>query len=204
MQLSISLIIKESLLIGLIALLSGCKKDVLSPVDQTADRIEGTFALTQISWEGTPVDLNGDGIANNNLYEELLSLPTNAQNQFQTDIRSYTQDRREGVICIQFPIQNLSSTHDGRYPTGFMIGNTLSVDIRYQIDADGRLSVDRFVSFDLPEDDLRIEIRSIQDGIVSFNEKSDPRFTAKHTFYDRKSGQLINGTLTYHYSRVKL
>lgn len=204
MQLSISQIIKGSLLIGLIALFPGCKKDVLSPVDQMADRIEGTYTLTKISWEGTPVDLNGDEIANNNLYEELMSLPTNAQNQFLTDIRSYTQDRREGVICIQFPIQNLSITHDGRYPTGFMIGNTLSVNIRYQIDADGHLFIDRFESFNLPEDDLRFEIRSIHDGIVSFNENYDPSFTAKHTFYDRKTDQLIDGTLTYYYTRVNI
>lgn len=203
MQISISQI-KGFLLIGIIALIPACKKDVVSPVDQMADKIEGIYTLAKITWAGTPVDVNGDGISNNDLFVELMSLPTNAQNQFLTDIRSYTQDRREGVICIQFPIQNLSITHDGRYPTGYMIGNTLSVNIRYQIDADGHLAVDRFESFDLPEDDLRIEIRSIHDGSVSFDKKNDPSFTAKHTFYDRKSGQLIDGTLTYHYTRVKL
>ena len=80
MQLSISQTITGSILIGLITLFSCCKKDVLSPAEQMADRIEGTFALTQITWEGAPVDLNGDEIANNNLYEELLSLPTNQIN----------------------------------------------------------------------------------------------------------------------------
>ena len=182
--------------------LISCEKEKLLPVDETAARIEGTYVLSEITWTGEPVDVNGDGVASTILYEEMMSLPTNAENRFLAEVLPVSSDHQDGAIVIQLPIQNVSATYDGRYPTAYMIGNTLPLRVKYWIDANGNLSVEPFKSFDVTPYELRVEIKSIHDGKVSFDRKNMLLFTADYTLYDHKAGQLCEGIIEYIYKKI--
>lgn len=166
-----------------------------------AVRIEGDYLLSGISWSGNPIDVNGDGVASNQLYTELMSLSMNVDTRFLAEVLPSLPDHREGVISIRFPIQNSSSTYDGRYPTVFMTGGALSVSVPYEIDADGFLSIGHFDSFDIPKYEQRVEIKYIHDGKVWFDDGNNLYFEAGYTFYDRLNDELVSGIIKYSYTK---
>ena len=168
-----------------------------------AVRIEGDYLLSGISWSGNPIDVNGDGVASNQLYTELMSLSMNVDTRFLAEVLPSLPDHREGVISIRFPIQNSSSTYDGRYPAAFMTGGALSVSLPYEIDSDGLLSIERFNSFDVPKYEMRVEIKSIHGGKVWFDEWDSLYFEAGYTFYDRLTDELVSGVIKYTYTRIE-
>ena len=191
-------------LIGIVFIILpvSCGKNEPSFADKVAERIEGEYTLTDIFWTGDPIDVNGDGISSNHLYQALMSLPANAQSLFVAEVLPFLPDHYDGVIGIQFPIQNSSATYDGKYPTGFITGGALSVSVRYQIDVEGRLSVDHFKSFGVPSTELRVEIKSMHDGTVSFDENYNLIFTAGYTFYDHLTVGLVSGVIRYTYKKI--
>lgn len=194
-------ILSSLICIVLAGLPISCGKD--NPSSDTAARIEGDYLLSDISWTGNPVDVNGDGVASNQLYAELMSLSMNADTRFTAEVLPYSPGHSEGVIGIRFPIQNSSATYDGRYPTGYMTGGTLSLSVPYEIDSDGHLSIECFDSFDVPKYEQRVEIKNIHDGKVWFDECDNLYFEASYTFYDRLTDELVSGVIKYTYTKIE-
>lgn len=186
----------------LVGLCCSCKKDRLGLVEETAERIEGTYDLVAIVWEGEPLDVNNDGEASKDLFAELMSLPTNAGNKHQAIVLSLSSDRSTGAVGMDLPMQNVGVTPDGRYPTAWMIGNLLSVNISYQIDSNGIVSVDSFDSMNLPEDDSRVEMKRMHKGTVSFDYNGKMTFRVGYTLYDHQTGQLVDGIIHYIFDRL--
>ena len=191
------------LLVVLSGFLCSCRDHYSDLINETADRIEGTYDLEAIAWEGEPVDLNNDGIASKDLLQELLSLPTNAENNHQAVVTSITLDRSIGAIGMDLPMQNVSIAPNGQYPEGWMIGNMLTVSISYHIDSSGSLLVDHFDSVGLPDDDSRIEIKRMKNGTVSFDYKGHMSFKVGYALYDRQSKQLVDGIIQYLFERIE-
>ena len=195
---------------ALFVLVSGlfcsCRKDSNSnSVIEIANKICGTYNLKMIKWEGEPVDVNNDGVARNDLYQELMDLPTNAENKdnYISQVSLYSEGMSKATISMMLPIQNYSVASDGRYPEVWMIGNPLSMHLSYSIDSKGSIQVERFESFNLPESDSRIELKRMKNGKVSFDLNEHLTFRTEYTLYDRISKQLVDGVIQYIYERVE-
>jgi len=191
------------LLVVLSGFLCSCRDHHSELISETADRIEGTYNLNAILWEGEPVDINNDGTVSKDLYQELLSLPTNAENKHHAVVTSIALDRSLGAIGIDLPLQNFSIAPNGQYPEGWMIGNLLTVNISYHIDPSGSLFVEHFDSVGLPEDDSRIEIKRMKNGTVSFDYKGHLSFKVEYTLYDRLNRKLVDGVILYLFERIE-
>ena len=192
--------------IGVIVILSvslySCNKADSNPVAKTADKIEGTYKLVSMHWEGDPVDVNADGLKSKDIMSELMALPTNAQNIFQSVVLPMNSERSIGAIGFQFPMQNVSVGPDGAFPTSWMTGNTLQLNISYKIEHDGTLNIEHFDALDMPEFDSRVEMNRINNGTVRFDLKGTLIFSVNYTLYDHISGQLVTDTLHYELEKV--
>ena len=171
-------------------------------LSRTAARIEGDYLLSRIDWEGDPVDINGDGIAGNRLYPEMMSLPMIAGHRFIAEVVVYKPERCTGGIAIPFPIQNSSATYFGSYPVEYMSGGVLTVSIPFRIEPDGRIITESFKSFQVPEDELRVEIKNIHEGVAEFDDAGHLYFSACYTFYDRLTDELVSGAIKYTYTKL--
>ena len=165
-----------------------------------SEKIAGVYDLVRIEWEGDPVDANDDGVAGNNLYPELMTLPTNAQNLHQAQVLVY--DSFSGSIGFRIPLQNVSVTADGRYPKGFMTGSQLPVSLNFRINGRGTVSVDHFDSLSVPENEARIEMKRMHDGTATFDEQGRLVFTVHNSLYDHVTDRLVDGVITYIYTRL--
>lgn len=190
-------------LVVLSGFLCSCRDHSSDLISETADKIEGIYNLEAIAWEGEPVDINNDGIASKDLLQELLSLPTNAENNHQAVVTSITLDRSSGAIGMDLPMQNVSIASNGQYPEGWMIGNMLTVNVSYHIDPNGSLFVNHFDSVGLPDDDSRIEIKRMKNGTVSFDFNGHMSFIVEYTLYDRQSRQLVDGVIQYLFEKIE-
>ena len=180
---------------------SSCCKEVVSSVEETADKVEGVYDLIRATWQGNPIDVNNDGIAGTELLPELMSLPTNAQNRFIVSMLPISMDRQYGCLGMQLPMQNVYAESDGVYPKGCMVGNTLYVSMAYQIDEKGSLSVEHFDSVDCPESEKRIEWKRIRNGTVNLGQQGEILFTVSYTLYDHKDNQLVDGIMKYTFKK---
>jgi len=187
-----------------IVLFGSCKKDSADPIKDVSDQIYGTYNLKKILWEGEPVDVNNDGISSNNLYQELMDLPTNAGNKDNhlAHVSNFSENMQKATISIRLPLQNFSITHDGRYPEVWMIGNALTVFLSYYIDSEGTIQVERFVSHNLPESDSRIELKRMKNGTVLFDLEGHLTFRTEYTLYDRLTKKLVDGIIQYTYEKT--
>jgi len=186
-------------LLALTGILTSCwsNEDIAPNVSK---KITGVYELVRIQWEGDPVDVNNDGVASNNLYPELMTLSTNAQNTYQAQV--LVSNSSSGSIGMYIPLQNVSVTQDGRYPKGFMIGLSFPISLLYHIDSEGRVSVDHFDSLKVPESESRIEMKRMHDGQATFDEHGHFVFTVHNTLYDHVTDQLTDGIITYTYMKV--
>jgi hypothetical protein len=186
----------------LTGLFSSCNTVVYSPIDRTADMIEGTYDLAGIMWEGDALDVNGDGITSNDLYSELMSLPINAENTHRAYVRCFSYDRTDGFVKMQLPMQNVNVTDDGRYPAVWMIGSRMTVNLLYQIDSQGHLTVDHFESLMVNDDDARVEMVRMNNGTVWFDEEENLCFKVTYTLFDYCKEQLVEGIIHYTFEKT--
>jgi len=185
----------------LLSVVCACEKDSTSNIYRTADAIVGNYELSAIYWEGNPIDVNNDGIANNELYDELLSLSTNSQDHFDSVVMDFSNDRAYGLIGMALPTQCVCVTADGQYPKGFMTGDNLPVSLSYWINDDGSIITERFESFETDEFERRVELRNIHDGTVVFDLCGHMTFSVMYTIYDHKTDGLVDGKMHYTFDR---
>ena len=98
-------------------------------------------------------------------------------------------------------MQGVSITHDGRYPTVWMLGGTMHMNLDYSIDESGRVTVDPLDKYSVPEDDSRVEMTHLKNGSVSFDLQGHMTFSATNTLYDRLTDQLVEGIIRFNYER---
>ncbi len=185
------------LLAGVILLaLTSCHKEQEDKISETAEFIRGTYRLKSITWEGSPVDLNNDGVKGNDLYEELLSLPMN-QISAWTGTVSGNVYRSTASIGLQMPIQGIKVDEFGNYYG--MAGGMWVFSISGTINSDGTIEAN-FDRFNVNEYD-RLDLRKMHDGLVLFDMtgKGSFSFRVHATLYDRLTGSLVEGVITYCY-----
>ena len=191
-----SLFLQVAILGGLLV---SCTPEV-SLVDSIAGKIEGTYDLTRMIWEGDPVDINGDGIVNNDIYSEMMSLPTNKQEHY-AEVSSHLTGVY-GIIAMTLPIQNVGKRSDGLYPKGWMTGNSVTVNISYQIDQKEGLIIEPFTTLGkFPEE--RLELARMKNGTVDFDEDGHLHFNVEYTLYDHSKEQLVDGRIQYTFTKIE-
>lgn len=194
--------LKVLILIALAAsLFVSCKKDKSSDPLITADLIVGQYKIKSVSWEGAPVDLDGDGVASKDLNVELMSLPFNQNaNNFHASVGN-SYDR--GRISFFIPIQGYEKEYDGSYPEGLMIGGDWPINLSYKINSKGEVLIDHLDQIDLGEFDSRIELSNIKNGIAFFDFQEHLSFRAEYTLYDRLTKQFVEGVIQYTFERIQ-
>jgi len=185
----------------LLSVVCSCEKDSSSNIYRTAEAIVGNYGLSAIYWEGNPIDVNNDGIASNELYDELMSLPANSQDHFEAVVMDFSNGREDGIIGIWLPMQNVCDDEQGQYPKVFMTGGNFPVNLSYQINDDGSIITEHYESFGTNEFDSRVEMRSIHDGTVVFDLCGHMTFSVMYTIYDHKTDWLVDGKMHYTFVR---
>lgn len=181
-----------------------CDKEQVSFLSYDVfSQIEGSYEVKSIVWDGNPIDLNNDNKASNDLYGELMSLPYNEMakdEQGAVVFGNVVREKVSGSICLSLPIQGIHVMHDGRYDG--MIGNTLYQFLPFTIDSGGVLSIEHLDSVRSSEYESRLEMKSIHDGTVSFDQMGNMYFTVCNVLYDYREQKLVEGVIQYKFAKI--
>lgn len=198
--------LQSFILFLLLVVVSSCdkKENASSPYLETANKVIGHYDLTGITWIGSPVDVNGDGNATNDIFDQMMSLPVNAGNEHSVRVSNMSSDFESGLIGMDLPMQGYYVSLDGQsYVEENMIGHCQPFSFCYQINPEGGISVDHFDSIELNKYDRRTELKKIHNGTTTFDLKGHVSFTAEHTLYDHLSRQLVDGVIQYQFTKAE-
>ena len=174
-----------------------CDKDKVSydmpeAARAAMDRLVGEYELVGAEWDGAPVDLNGDGVASASIFDELKEVP-DLTDEIGIDI-DMTVPYRTAVrisLLIEDIYLNTSSAFWNKrvYTPTFTVDSSgnydLGIDPYYgKISDDGRCQGYFY----------KMNVRLEGDDILYLSGCSVLR--------DERSGQPVNGTLTYKFKCV--
>ena len=181
---------------------SSCNKEKVNLQADTARQIVGYYNLTNVTWEGNAVDVNGDGISSNELYPQLSLLPLNAQRTDKAHVMNLSLDMSEGSVRLDLPVQGYSVSLNGQYPEDWIMGGSLTLSLSYEINSNGNIHVEQFDSFGLDRYDRRTEMSRIKNGDVTFDFDGHLCFKVGYTVYDFRTHELVDGIIQYTYLRT--
>ena len=164
----------------------------------TADRLCGVYRLVSMDWSGEPVDLDGDGVASESLWEECLSgtymgllVPEN--NIIECELQPiYSCDKPHS---LSFPFFHGDYTPGVESLAYYSLGQ---ISGKMQILEDGTLDL-QVPAFQEVNSYLDAEC-SIRDITVSWEVDGDFLVAGTTSFRDERTGESIEGkeTLRYH------
>ena len=197
---------KTILVILLLAAASGCGKEkYVKPMSDaayaTADRVCGVYRLVAMDWTGEPVDLDGDGVAQESLWEECLagehlgiSVPEN--HLIEWTIYPIYSCRKPQSVGFPF--------FHGDYTPGVESLSYYSLHLisgEMQILEDGTLDL-QVPAFQEESSHFGItnEMCAIRDITVSWEPDGDFLVAGTTSFLDEQTGESVEGreTLRYH------
>lgn len=156
------------------------------------DRLVGEYELIDAEWDGVPVDLNGDGVASASIFDELKEVSNLTDEiRIEIDMAAPYQTSVRISLLIEEIYLNTSSAFWNKsvYTPKFSVDSSgnydLGIDPYYgKISDDGR----RQGYF------YKMNVRLEGDDILYLSGYSVLR--------DERSGQPVNGTLTYKFKCV--
>ena len=183
----------------------GCKKEkYVKPMSEaayaTVDRACGVYRLMSMDWTGDPVDLDGDGVAQESLLEECLAGNYGGY-FFQDDIIEWTLSP---ISMYKYEEQVFIPFFHGNYIRGNNNTSYYSLSAikgKIQILEDGTLDIQ------VPEYQLLgnsttpdEEICAVRDITVSWEPDGDFLVAGTTLFRDERTGENVTGreTLRYH------
>lgn len=91
-----------------VVVMSGCEKTT-----GKYDNLVGNYEMADLYWGGTCVDINGDGIAQNNLMAEYKNVP--GWNEFNLFSKVKLSDNEEICVYFQLPYPNYVKVNERYY-----------------------------------------------------------------------------------------
>ena len=156
------------------------------------DRLVGEYELVGAEWDGAPVDLNGDGVASASIFDELKEVPDlTDETRIEIDMTvPYRTAVRISLLIEDIYLNTSSAFWNKRvYTPTFTVDSSgnydLGIDPYYgKISDDGRCQGYFY----------KMNVRLEGDDILYLSGCSVLR--------DERSGQPVNGTLTYKFKCV--
>ena len=156
------------------------------------DRLVGEYELIDAEWDGVPVDLDGDGVASASIFDELKEVP-NLTDEIGIEIdmaAPYRTSVRISLLIEEIYLNTSSAFwNKSVYTLKFSVDSSLNYDL---------CIVPYYVKI---SDDIRCQgyfykmnVRLEGDDILYLSGYSVLR--------DERSGQPVNGTLTYKFKCV--
>lgn len=175
------------LIISLMATLCSCEKVWVEDIRLKAlDSIRGYYELESATWEGKdPVDLNSDGTASYDYYDEWLSV-LNGVGDFGASIK-------DGSGYIELPFTIDSNADWGGYVS---INKSLErIVCKTSVEIEGKEG--RLVHEFSP---IGIQLEFEQTGYGEFTVRKEMKCTVK---YGENESRVIKGPVLFHYKRVE-
>jgi len=174
-----------------------CDKDKVS-YDMTEagraamDRLVGEYELVGAEWDGAPVDLNGDGVASASIFDELKEVP---------DLTDETGIEIDMTVPYRTTVRISLLIEDIYLNTSSAFWNKRVYTPTFSVDSSGNYDLGIDPNYGKISDDGRCQgyfykmnVRLEGDDILYLSGCSVLR--------DERSGQPVNGTLTYKFKCV--
>ena len=168
----------------------------------TADRACGVFRLVSIGWTGEPVDLDGDGVAQESLLEECLAGKHSGMSAYDRVVEWTVQPL---YSYSETPILELFPFFHGDFTPGVESSAYYSLNLifgKMRVFEDGTLDV---TMYDYPEGiggKMTNEEGAIRDITVTLEPDGDFLVAGTTSFRDERTGETVRGRATHRYHCV--
>lgn len=195
-------------------IITGCDKDAAlrKTVSESIRQINGNYKILSMEWKGSPedIDLDGDGIANSDIYAEFEGLSTihftddnikNANIYILSNVScSNTWPVMRTVhVNLYIPLQHVKQI-SGEYIAGSENYATM-LKLNGYIHDNGDFEFERFAS--LPELSSSLEDESaLSDGNLQFIAPRELQFDVNYLFYDYRTKRIVTGPVCIKFGSI--
>ena len=204
---------KQSLLIplALVFLMDSCVKDDLT-LEHASELVRGKYSCISMTWDGAPIDLDGDGECHSDLLKEFLAFEY-TQSVLSRPVRIYPANAydRECPFSVEIPMQAIryEKATEQYELLNDLLGDACYMHFSYTVHDDGSLSFltsnDQMDINRYREGDWEIDyvdylytqgecVLSLNDGILSVR--------IIGAYYDFQTEKLVTGPVDLVYERV--
>lgn len=200
---------KTILAILLLMAATGCEKEkYVKPMSdaayETVDRICGDYRLMYIDWTGEPVDLDGDGVAQESLLEECFAGKHLGRNVYDNTVTCTVEPvlsyKTTTYLQVPFFYGFYNPDAEYLYPCYYSLDTVLG---ELQVLEDGSLDIQisDYQGYSVSLDMLGDE-DPIQDIAITWDSDGDLLVAGTTTFRDERTGKPVSGRATHRYHCV--
>ena len=166
--------------------------DMTDAARAAMDRLVGEYELVGAEWDGAPVDLNGDGVASASIFDELKEVPDLTEEiGIEIDMTApYLTSVRISLLIEEIYLN-----------TSIAFWNKSVYTPRFSVDSSGNYDLGIDPYYGKVSDDSRCQGYFYKMNVRL--EGDDILYLSGYTVLrDDRSGQPVNGTLTYKFKCV--
>ena len=198
---------KTILAILLLMAATGCGKEkYVKPMSdaayETVDRICGDYRLMYIDWTGEPVDLDGDGVAQESLLEECLAGKHSGMSAYDRVVEWTVQPL---YSYSETPILELFPFFHGDFTPGVESSAYYSLNLifgKMRVFEDGTLDVTMYDYQRVIDGQVMNEEGAVRDITVTLEPDGDFLVAGTTCFRDERTGETVRGRATHRYHCV--
>ena len=198
---------KTILAILLLMAATGCGKEkYVKPMSDaayaTADRACGVFRLVSIDWTGAPVDLDGDGVAQESLLEECLAGKHTGMSAYDGVVEWTVQPL---YSYSETPVLELFPFFHGDFTPGVESSAYYSLSLifgKMRVLDDGTLNVMMYDYQRGSGGEVTNEEGAVRDITVTLEPDGDFLVAGTTSFRDDRTGETVRGRATHRYHCV--
>lgn len=166
--------------------------DMTDAARAAMDRLVGEYELVGAEWDGAPVDLNGDGVASASIFDELKEVP-DLTDEIGIEIDMEAPYRTS--VRISLLIEEIYLN------TSIAFWNKSVFTLKFSVDSSGNYDLGIDPYYGKVSDDSRCQGYFYKMNVRL--EGDDMLYLSGYTVLrDDRSGQPVNGTLTYRFKCV--
>jgi len=166
--------------------------DMTDAARAAMDRLVGEYELVGAEWDGAPVDLNGDGVASASIFDELKEVP-DLTDEIGIEIDMTAPYRTS--VRISLLIEEIYLN------TSIAFWNKSVFTPKFSVDSSGNYDLGIDPYYGKVSDDSRCQGYFYKMNVRL--EGDDMLYLSGYTVLrDDRSGQPVNGTLTYRFKCV--
>lgn len=196
------------------ALAVSCAEEEDDIYEMVNDTVVGKYEYKSVTIQGYSLDLNGDGIASDDVMAEFEGKTMNMDWLWRRPLKVFPYDPFWGKERLHVEIPKQYIDYDkttGEYVTDFMYGNSMILTFSWWIDESGKIYTEgekRGEDEDLYyEDDRIIERVDCKNSNniakeLTFDQKGGIKALIESSYYDFATDQLLTVPVLFEYERV--
>ena len=205
---------KISYILFFAALAVSCAEEEDDIYEMVNDTVVGKYEYKSATIQGYSLDLNGDGIASDDVMAEFEGKTMNMDWLWRTPLKVFPHDPFWGKERLHVEIPKQYIDYDkttGEYVTDFMYGNSMILTFSWWIDESGKIYTEaekRGEDEDLyMEDDRIIERVDCKNSNniakeLTFDQKGGIKALVESSYYDFATDKLLTVPVLFEYERV--